>query len=385
MSAQDRVDAARALGRVVRAGAWSNIVSREASDPRTAQYLVYGTLRRLNQIDARLTDCSSRPLDRISKDLLDLLRVVGFELADEPERATAVVVDTGVRAASLLEPRFRGFANAVLRRMAEKGPLPEPASASDRGIPDWLDRVVADELGREETTALWKASDRGAPVGLRSTTPIEGAQPVAGIADAWIWSNGAPPANARVQDPSSVAVGNSLGVEPGMLVLDMAAAPGGKTSHLLDLGARVVAADSHRRRVKTGAGRVPGASWVVADGTRPPFRPATFDRVLVDAPCTGLGTLRRRPEVRYNVTPEGMNRLAAIQRDMLGVALDLVRPGGRLVYSVCTVTPAETIEVVGGLGGRAPALLPGRPWGDGWLLSPDLGPTDGMFVCIFER
>ena len=172
-----------------------------------------------------------------------------------------------------------------------------------------------------------------------------------------------------------------------MRVLDLAAAPGGKAAHLLDQVGRsgtVVAVDSHPRRVGTGRRRVPGATWLVADGRRPPLRAASFDRVLVDAPCSGLGTLRRHPEIRYRVTQDGVLRLATVQRALLDSAMRLATPGGRVVYSVCTVTPEETVEVVAGRGARPPEGLPGRRFGDGWLMTPDAGPVDGMFVAVID-
>jgi 16S rRNA (cytosine967-C5)-methyltransferase len=129
---------------------------------------------------------------------------------------------------------------------------------------------------------------------------------------------------------------------------------------------------------------VPAAHWIVADGARPAFGRATFDRVLVDAPCSGLGTLRRRPEIRYRVSPSEIERLSLMQRGILEASLDLVKPGGRLVYAVCTVTPEETTAVVDGLGGSPPPGLPGDHVGDGLLLGPHLGPYDGMFISVFD-
>ena len=124
----------------------------------------------------------------------------------------------------------------------------------------------------------------------------------------------------------------------------------------------------------------------MADGRRPPFEPATFDAVLLDAPCTGLGTLRRRPEIIHRTGPDDVTALAELAGDLLQSALELTRPGGRVVYSVCTVTPSETIGVVDGTGARPPDLdLPGRAFGPGWMLAPHLGPTDGMFIAVIDR
>jgi 16S rRNA (cytosine967-C5)-methyltransferase len=170
-----------------------------------------------------------------------------------------------------------------------------------------------------------------------------------------------------------------------MRVLDVAAAPGGKTLHLLDQtgGRGVVALDRHTRRVEDGARRVPQAHWVVGDGTKPPFRGRSFDRVLLDAPCSGLGTLRRRPEVRLRVDADQVQALSALQREMLEAAMGLVVPGGRLVYSVCTVTPEETVEVTRDFDLQPPDV-PGVVWGNGRLLAPHLTSTDGMFIAVHQ-
>ncbi len=369
----------------MRRGAWSNIVLRDGSG--RARALLLDTLRTLPSVDALIEQASDRATSSIDEDLLDLLRVVTTELDGREGRPPAVIVDGAVRDAGSLSPKYRGFANAVLRRIAGALSTSPMSSLSDRGIPDFVHREVASVLGDEDATALFEALDRPARVGLRSVVPVPGAEPVAGIEGAWLWSGGPPPEGAAVQDPASVAVVNALGVEPGMTVVDLAAAPGGKAAHLVELvgpEGLVVAADIHRRRAATGARRTPGARWVVADGRQPPLRCGAFDRVLLDAPCSGLGTLRRRPEIRYRVDPGGVDQLATLQTGLLDRALELLAPGGRLVYSVCTVLPAETSAIVAARGGRAPEGLPGRPWGEGWMMSPDRGPTDGMFVWVFD-
>ncbi|HET6952373.1 MAG TPA: hypothetical protein VFI47_18480, partial [Acidimicrobiales bacterium] len=128
---------------------------------------------------------------------------------------------------------------------------------------------------------------------------------------------------------------------------------------------------------------------VAADGTRPPFRDGRFDRVLVDAPCSGLGTLRRRADLRWRVEPEAVGRLAGLQHDLVSAAADLVRPGGLLVFSVCTLTVAESTAVDDRLAAERPDLVaepppgdPWVPWGRGALLLPQAAGTDGM--CLFR-
>ncbi len=126
---------------------------------------------------------------------------------------------------------------------------------------------------------------------------------------------------------------------------------------------------------------------LAGDGCRPPLRPATFDRVLIDAPCTGLGTLRRRADARWRMDAAGLERLSGLQGHLVDGAAGLVRPGGTLVYSVCTLTERETVGVDEHLAKVHPALEPlappdppWRPWGRGALLLPHDADTDGMFV-----
>ena len=197
-----------------------------------------------------------------------------------------------------------------------------------------------------------------------------------------------------VQDEASQRVVSAVEAGPGDLVLDLCAAPGGKAT-----------AAGRGRGVGRGGRRPPRAcrAWsrptpartgarlsvVAADGTRPPWRASAFDRVLVDAPCSGLGTLRRRADLRWRVDPDAVARLAALQRRLLGAAADLVRPGGVLVYSVCTLTVDESLRVDEWLAAERPDLepidvpaAPWAPWGRGAVLLPQAAGTDGM--CLFR-
>jgi 16S rRNA (cytosine967-C5)-methyltransferase len=131
---------------------------------------------------------------------------------------------------------------------------------------------------------------------------------------------------------------------------------------------------------------------VVADGTAPPLRPGAADRVLVDAPCSGLGVLRRRPDARWRIRQEDLARLTVLQRRLLDAAAALVRPGGTLVYSVCTLTLAETAATDRWLADAHPDLLPLPPPGDPWapagrgaLLLPQAAGTDGMYLLRLTR
>jgi 16S rRNA (cytosine967-C5)-methyltransferase len=221
---------------------------------------------------------------------------------------------------------------------------------------------------------------------LRTGEPPADAVPVPDISGAFVLSNtSAVPDNISIQDGASVAVGLALDPQPGDRILDLAAAPGGKTLHIADrLGSvgLVVASDQNPRRVAGARRRLAGSPvrWCVADGRRVPFPAACFDRVLLDAPCSGIGTLRRRPEIRFRVSAARIDQLSLLQAEMLEEAMRVVKPGGTVVYSVCTVTPQETLNVIDQLPTEPIAGLPGRAWGSGWLLGPHLTGTDGMFI-----
>jgi 16S rRNA (cytosine967-C5)-methyltransferase len=205
---------------------------------------------------------------------------------------------------------------------------------------------------------------------------------------------------ATPQDQASQATVDAVGAQPGERVLEMGAAPGGKSTGLaeaMDDRGLVVACDLRPARlglVHRAARRLglEAIAPLAADGRRPPLRAASFDRVLLDAPCSGLGVLRRRPEARWRLEEAAVTELAALQRELLAAAATLVRPGGRLVYSVCTLTRAETTAVDEWAETTLPDLLaepapgpPWRPWGRGALLLPPVAGTDGMYVLVLTR
>lgn len=380
-----RAIAANVIGRVLRSGAYSNVLTDQATrrlsgqDRARVKALVFGVLRRLERIDSAIGLAAERDPGAIDSAVLDRLRVSVFEIS-YGESPAPVLVSAGVDLVRQTSPRASGLANAALRKVAG---MPRPPSEG-LILPIWLRQRLEVEWGSEATHdfAVASAAEPERVVRARGS----GAPGHAGIVGALSAAPGTIPGDAVVQDAASIAVVNAVGAEPGMRVLDMAAAPGGKTLHLLDQvgpAGRVIAMDRHPRRARDARARVPAATWLVADGTIPPFRDAGFDRVLLDAPCSGFGTLRRRPEVRLRVAESDVARLAGLQRRMLEAALGLVAPGGVLVFSVCTVTPEETIEVTRDFDLR-PADLPGVVWGKGRLLGPHLTSTDGMFVAVHQ-
>ena len=314
--------------------------------------------------------------------------------------------------------------NAVLRSVAAAGPpFPESDDLAVRfSYPDWIVAEVRDVVPRDELEPLLAIGNEPAAVTLRPNPRRTTADALAAeleaqrirvergsvVPDALVVSGLGDPAElaavvegrATPQDQGSQAVMEVLDPQPGDRVLDVAAAPGGKATAAAErvAGGFVVAADLHPGRLglvrqaitRLGLGEV--AATVVADGRSLPVAPGTFDRVLVDAPCTGLGVLRRRPEARWRLDPRSAEPLAELQRALLRDAATAVRPGGLLLYSVCTLTRAETTGVAGwaaaNLDGFAVAPAPGAPWepaGAGARLLPHRAGTDGMFVCAFRR
>ena len=185
-------------------------------------------------------------------------------------------------------------------------------------------------------------------------------------------------------DDGSQAVAHAVGAQPGERVLDLCAGGGGKARMLVSTGAHVVAADVDAGRLTRSLPA--GSVGVVADGTAPPFSPGSFDRVLVDAPCSGTGTLRRAPDLALRLVPDELPALVATQKALLTAALSLVRPGGHVVYATCSLLPDENDGVVNAVVAgrddvvRLPAPTPFSPTG---TIAP---PTaDGFFVAVLQR
>jgi 16S rRNA (cytosine967-C5)-methyltransferase len=414
-------------------GAFSHILvpellQRSRLSPRdraAVTAFVYGTVRMQRVIDDVLDRVSKRPLDELDPEVRAALRVGAFQLLDgvAPHAAVGETVE-------VVPARARGFANGVLRALARRHPhwpivdsrTPDRKLGAHTSHPDWLVAMLLHQFGRADTVAMLELDNVPPPVTLRAnrlrTTrdallhELEAAGVAAeagALADDAVVVTGArdPGALACVregraspQDQASQAVVAALGPQPGELVLDVAAAPGGKSmaaAERMDDDGLVVAGDAYAGRVRfvrAAAQRlgIAAVTPLVADGRALPLRPASFDRVLLDAPCSGLGVLRRRPEARWRIEGHDIETLAGLQRDLLAHAATLVRPGGRLVYSVCTVSDDETIGVdtwaqdaLDGFVASAPPAAPWRPHGRGALLLPHDARTDGMFVLVLER
>ena len=289
-------------------------------------------------------------------------------------------------------------------------------------MPDWIVERLVRDLGADAARQVLEAANQPGGLTLRAnprrvTPDALAAELIAAggrvergvlVPDALLVQGIGDPARlaavregrATPQDQSSQAVAALVGARPGDRVLEIGAAPGGKSTGLAeamdDIGT-VVALDLNpdRMRLITAAATRLGlraVRSVVADGRVLPVPNATFDRVLLDAPCSGLGVLRRRPDARWRGTVARIDELAQIQRDLLLAAAAALRPGGRLVYSVCTLTAEETSAIDAWAEAALPDLEaespPGSRWtpvGRGARLLPHAAGTDGMYVLIFTR
>ncbi len=393
-----RLRAAELLSRVIDDGGHSNVlIAADTSDRHgEVERLLMDAIRYMPSVDAVLAGVSSRPLADLDPMVRSALRIGVTELmtGGDPHGVVDSTVEV-VRAAGL--GQATGFTNAILRKVAggAVAGVEDDAASLATGTPPWIRQRLVAAWGEEDTEAFLQASLLAPDIGVRLRpgaasvgSAVDGITTARHVTDRATIDTGA---GHHVMDPASIAVVAAVRAQPGETILDMAAAPGNKTAALWDAmggDGLLVAADRHRRRATSAAGRLRamgvGARWVISDGTHPPFRPGTFDRILLDAPCTGLGTLRRRPEIKLRLDPASPQRMAAIQTALVEAALPLLRSGGTLVYSVCTLFAEETVGVAEGAGGAAPDGVPGRDVGSGILLAPHITGTDGMFISVID-
>jgi len=405
-------------------------------DAAFATELASGTLRRQGTYDAVLAACLDRPLGKVQAKVLDALRLGAHQLLGMRVPAHAAINTTVDLVRVVTHAGAAGFANAVLRRVATHDLdawIAEIAPGRDvdptrhdelaHSHPAWVVEELRRAVGEDEIEALLDADNQAPAVTLvarpgraeRSDLPgeptrfspygvvLDGGNP--GDLDAV--RSGA----AGVQDEGSQLVALALARAtpapgPDDVWLDLCAGPGGKAALLAALaaerGAGLLAVERapHRAqlvsRALTGAAGVLGV--VTADGRRPPMRPGAASRILVDAPCTGLGALRRRPEARWRRRPQDLVELVLLQRELLTCAIDLVRPGGVVLYATCSPVIAETagvVESVLGSGDQVTlddvaALLPevadaAGPLPGTMQLWPHRHGTDAMFLALLRR
>jgi 16S rRNA (cytosine967-C5)-methyltransferase len=401
-----RLIAVRVLERVERVHAYADIALHQAlarstlsaADRALATELAYGTLRWRGRIDYLLSKVLDQKLEKLEPLVASTLRLGAYQLLFLDRIPESAAVDQAVRCArSLGSPRATGLVNAVLRRLArESETLVLPAFEDDPlehivhalSMPEWIARRWIDELGAEEAAALAAASNTTPPVTVRANRtrigPADLLEELRGdfpdahrctlAPDGLVLGHHGNPASRpaflegryTVQDEASQLIVCLLDPQPGDRVLDTCAAPGTKATAIAErLGetGQVVALDRSPKRLAlvgrdarrlglstiTTLARDASLSLLDLGATEPGSESPQvkdFDRILIDVPCSGLGTLRRNPDARWRLSDQDPTRLAKVQSAILREASRVLRPGGSLVYSTCTVLREENEDIV---------------------------------------
>jgi len=360
----------------------SAVEGLDARDRALAQRLAFGTVQRVRVLDFGIEQLGKRPVRKLDPPVRASLRLGAYQLAftDLPQHAIVDDAVELVRAAG--RERAVPFTNAVMRRLAGglRGLVASlPAGPVKESYPDWIAETWARDLGAEEALDLMRAQNEPPALEVRAATPVGTATDVPG---AYVVDR-VDPRRMRPMSRASQLAALVVGAREGERVLDACAAPGGKSSILAER-AHVTAVEIHPGRAAALAEqRLPGVDVVTADVRQ--LAADGFDRALVDAPCSGLGVLARRPDLRWRAQP-----LPELQGELLAAAAERVKPGGLVVYAVCTLNADENEAVVDASGLDVVPLIewpqyahPRRP--EFVLTLPTRDRTSGFFIARLRR
>ena len=436
-----RQAAVEILLQVLKDGAYTNIAINKYLrshalpdvERRLLTELVYGTIKALGTIDWYLTQCVTRPLAKIEAPILNVLRLGVYQLCYMDKIPSAAAVNEAVKLARLYSHEGSAkFVNGVLRGfLRKKDELEFPSEEEDEAgylalkllHPRWLVKKWLQQFGREATEKLCAFNNTPAPVCLRVNTLVADREALmhdlraAGAeVRASLWSKDGivcdklPALNDvfaklkrdfYIQDESSMLVAEILSPKPGERVVDMCSAPGGKTTHVAQVmgdQGEIFAGDIHEHKIKLieeNANRL-GITIIKAQqrdaSVFDEFLAGKADRVLVDAPCSGLGVLRRRAEARWRKTRADIRPLPKLQLQILENGARYVKEKGLLVYSTCTIEPSENHYVVAAFLEKHPDWeyagvkhpISGKLLDELQLL-PHVDGIDGFFICALRR
>jgi 16S rRNA (cytosine967-C5)-methyltransferase len=425
--------------------AYSNLALQSAlarhplspKDTALATEIVYGTVQRLNTLDYRILPFLKQPIGKLDPWVRNLLRLSAYQL-DYLERVPDfAIINEAVEIAKRRNSRLSGFVNGVLRNLLRSGQAKYPSAAKDplrhvsllHSHPEWLVEEWAEQYGMEQTTAICQANNNRPSLSLRvnrlrntredllQALAEEGmeARPSDVSPDGVVLSAGMDVTRLQafrdgrctVQDESSMLVAPCVDPQPGMRVLDACAAPGGKTTHLAELmrdQGEIVAADIHPHKVeliRTATARLGMQTVRPTTGDILDLLPnlGMFDSILLDAPCSGFGVIRRKPDIKWRKTQADVEAISGVQLDLIRKTADALRTGGVLVYSTCTIEEKENGEIIRTFlkersDFRIETLRPYLPETvaarslseEGWVqVLPHHFGTDGFFICRLRK
>jgi 16S rRNA (cytosine967-C5)-methyltransferase len=342
----------------------------DSRDAGLANEIVFGSLRYQAQLDYLIRCFSGRDAMRLDAEVRIVLRMAVYQLRYLDRVPAHAAVSEAVELVKRARKRSAaGFVNAVLRKV-DRRPAEWPTREIALSCPEWLLERWEARFGPGSAESIASAFLKPPETYVRAPHgPPPGAElEPAEIPGCYRLVSG-DPEGLRIQDIGSQSIVPLLDLRPGLTFLDLCAAPGNKTAQALESGVLAVACDRHPRRL--AALRDLGCARVALDATLSlPFH-TRFDRILVDAPCSGTGTLGRNPEIKWRIQPSVPAELHALQTRILRNALDRLAPGGKLVYSTCSLEREENEDVVTEVLGKLPETTarrtPGRDAGDGFF------------------
>ena len=335
----------RILKKVHNGGYASDLLRNEGAaldsrDAGLAETIVMGVLRYQGQLDFLIGHFAGRKQSKLDLEPRIALRMGIYQLRYLDRIPPHAAVMESVELVKTSQPSATGFVNAVLRKV-HRNPVKWPDRATELSLPPWMLARWDKQFGPEAAEKIARAALAEPEININLET-------------------------GRQQDVGAQTIVPLLEIQPGQTLLDLCAAPGNKTAQAIVAGARVIACDRYLNRLQD----VPeAAARLVLDATQPlPFS-KKFDRILIDAPSSGTGTLGRNPEIKWRLKPGDANLFAARQRAILDQARRFMKPGGRIVYSTCSLENEENQNVVKSLRLRAEMhlRLPGRDPGDGFF------------------
>jgi 16S rRNA (cytosine967-C5)-methyltransferase len=382
-------------------------------DRALAMQLAYGTVQRRATLDHVAARLSSRPPEKLDPPVLAAVRLGLFQLLYLDGIASHAAVNESVELCKRSARGGSGLVNAVLRRATREGRAIVDAlddsdaagAALKHSVPEWLASMWFEELGADDARALLARVNEPAESALRvntlkATDPLElpvASRPAPELPEGLILEEPFDVHGSALfgeglvmpQSRASMAVARVLGPGRGERVLDLCAAPGAKTTHIAALmggSGSVVAVERNPRRAEAlrRTCTVMGAANVevlVQDARQPPRPGDVFDRVLVDPPCSGLGTLQSRPDIRWRASPESVREMAALQSSILAVGADATASGGVLVYSVCTISRAEGEGLLDAFAASRPEFAVEQKL----QMMPHREGSDGFFIARLRR